>query len=205
MKNILVYIDPTTNAATAKTMASPSAAYEAMRRAGKQNIKALYCALADVEKTKADLMALAAKSAQATAPAAPQVTAPVAPHMIHVKEVLPVHMVVSTVKADGTKATIQYKDEAKAAAAYRAAKADPDTKVYAGYRTVTVRFTGSGLYTYLADRTVKTKTVNINTPNGVQTAYVVDNNIRSRQDLLSMAQSHGYELINDFFKVLEEV
>lgn len=198
MKNVIVYIDKNTNTPVAKVMAHSHAAYEAMLRAGKQGIKALYCSPADVEKTKADLIALAAKGTQATAPAAPKtVSMP--------KETLPVHMVVSVEKPDGTKATIQYRNEDKAAAAYRAAKADPANKVYAGYRTVTIRFSGSGLYTYLSDRTVKTKTVNVRTESGVKTAYVVDNAIRTRRELLEMAQRRGYQTIMDFFKVLEEV
>ena len=198
MKNMIVYIDPRTNTPIAKAMPHSHAAHEAMRAAGKKHIKALYCAPEEVERVKAELIALAAKGAQATAPAAPQaITMP--------KEILPVHMVVSVEKPDGTKATIQYKNEDKAAAAYLAAKADPANKVYAGYRTVTIRFPGSGLYTYLADRTIKTKTVNVRTEDGMKTAYVVDNMIRTRRELLEMAQRRGYQTINDFFKVLEEV
>lgn len=198
MKNVICYLDPRTNTPIAKTLAHSHAAYEAMIRAGKHGIKALYCAPADVEKTKADLITLAAKGTQVTAPASTKLTA-------MPNETLPVHMVVSVEKPDGTKATIQYKDEAKAAAAYRAAKADPANKVYAGYRTVTIRFQGSGLYTYLADRTIKTKTVNVRTEDGIKTAYVVDNMIRTRRELFEMAQRRGYECIMDFFKILEEV
>jgi len=198
MKNVIVYIDPTTNTPVAKTLPHSHAAYEAMLRAGKQGIKALYCAPADIEKTKADLLALSSKTVQATAPAVPKAVA-------MPKETLPVHMVVSVEKPNGNKATIQYKNENKAAAAYRAAKADPANKVYAGYRTVTIRFSGSGLYTYLTDHAIKTKTVNVRTEDGMKTAYVVDKMIRTRRELLEMAQRRGYETINDFFKVLEEV
>lgn len=74
MKNMIVYLDKT-NTPVAKAMAHSHAAYEAMRRAGKQGIKALYCAPEEVERVKGDLLALAAKGAQATAPAAPKIVA----------------------------------------------------------------------------------------------------------------------------------
>lgn len=62
MKNVIVYIDPTTSQPVAKAMATSHAAFEAMKRAGKKGIKALYCAPEDVERVKGDLVVLAKKS-----------------------------------------------------------------------------------------------------------------------------------------------
>ena len=122
-------------------------------------------------------------------------------------ETLPVHMVVKTDKYDEngnliSKATIQYKNPEKAIAAYKAAKSDPNNKVWAGYRTVTIRFNDPNKsYTYLTDRKIDTHIIRVNTDNGPETAWVISNDIMTRKQLADMAAKYG-KTINDFFKVL---
>lgn len=201
MKNVVYFKDgivEVKNLYSDKTASAGRKAYNAVCRASKAGYIARYCDPDKVEATKAEVLALAtgAKPAASTEP----VVTTTREEVVN----LPVHMVVHTYAPD-CHSTIQYKDRDKAAAAYRAAKAQVGStliSVEAGYRTITVNFGDGKRYTYLTDKVYKTKTVTVETADGPKKATVVDQKILSVKELKALAAEHGKTIV-DFFMTID--
>lgn len=195
MKNI-VYFDKNTNTVEVKNLYTDSVmsaahkGFKAVCRASKVGIVARYCDPANVEATKAEVLALATGSK----PTESKVNYGAISKAI--MDHFGVHMAVKFQQECGKYCTLQYKNREK----FLTAAKEP-TAIEAGFRIVNVDFGDGKTFTYLSDRMFRTVYITVPTPKGPQKAKVVHQAIRTTKALVDMAAKYGKE-VTEFFKVV---